>query len=207
MVTALVSTAPLVLSARPVSPSHIQGHPMLVRRLTRSLYRTAACLVRTVGEEQPLRRAAVSAHIAMIVDLLLRHHVDERHVEVRLGALIEALAAWDARGGADDGTVTGMLEELRAMLDGRYGGDRETQPFIARRETAVGHWQRFSHVARTATPAVGRSVQLGYLLETLPVSQRDLWMQLNLPWSTQLAWVVYGERRFLRYRRRLAVDG
>lgn len=204
----------------------------LVHGLLRSLYLGAACLVRSVGDDQPRRRRAVSAHIAMIADMLHHHHHTEdtllwdeleqrapacalhvglmrrQHADMAdlIVELRAALQAWDARGIADDGTLSTLLEKIRATLEQHLGQEEDRILPFADRVFTQAEWDRLGEMGSSHTPKNRLFVQLGYLLQSLPDADRHAWVRANLPAPVRVLWQLVGSRQFLRYRRTLAVN-
>jgi hemerythrin-like domain-containing protein len=204
---------------------------LLVHGLLRSLYRGAACLVRSVGDTQPQRRAHVSAHIAMIADMLHHHHATEdtllwdalekrapacalhvgsmRRQHAAMADLLEelerGLGEWDARAGADDGTVSDVLERIRASLDAHLGAEEAAILPFASRVFTQAEWDRLGEMGSSHTPRALLFVQLGYLVASLPEERRSDWVRANLPLVVRVLWRTVGRRRYLRYRAALGV--
>ncbi|MEW1834220.1 hemerythrin domain-containing protein [Microbacterium sp. NPDC079995] len=222
------------LPATGATPSAVRcdtSDMLLVHRLLRSLYVGAGCLVRTVGDDQPQRRRNVSAHIAMIAGMLHHHHHTEDtllwddlaerapacglHVDamrrqhaamaVLLTDLNAGIDAWDARGGADDGTVSGLLERIRLTLDAHLGQEEELILPFAERVFSQTEWNRLGEMGSAHTPKDLMFIQLGYLIASLPEDRAAHWVASNLPLPARVLWACIGRRQYARYRRGLAV--
>jgi hemerythrin-like domain-containing protein len=229
MATALPSTGAPNPSPAPTCDT---SDMFLVHGLLRSLYLGAACLVRSVGDDQPLRRQNVAAHVAMIADMLHHHHHTEdtllwddlerrapacalhvglmrtQHADMAelLSELTPALDAWNARGGADDGSVSTLLDRIRLTLDTHLGQEEERILPFAQRVFTQEQWNKLGEMGSSHTPRDQLFIQLGYLLASLPEDSRDTWLKANLPAVPRVLWHLIGRRQYARYRAGLGVD-
>jgi hemerythrin-like domain-containing protein len=229
MALALPSTGAVPVG---VAPTCDTDDMRIVHGLLRALYLDAACLVRSVGSDQPARQAAVGRHIGFLVDALSSHHRVEdvllwetleqrapqcalhvgqmrsQHAEMHalLDDLAGPLAAWRLGGGPDDGTVSGLLERIRASLDRHLGDEERLILPVASTTMTQSEWNSLGEMGSRHTPKDMQFVLLGFLLRSLPDAARDAWMRRTLPLPVRVLWTLLGRRRFDRYRAALAVD-
>ncbi len=204
----------------------------VVHGLLRALFLDAPALVRTVGADQPRRRAAVSAHVAFVSAALASHHEVEdvllwddlerrapkcalhvgvmrrQHAEMHdlLATLDLAVAEWDLSGGADDGAVSMQLDRIRAVLEQHLGDEEMWILPVAATTLTQQEWNRLGEMGGSHTPKGTAFILLGYLLRSMPDVDRRAWMQANLPRPVRMIWTLFGRRSFDAYRRSLAVD-
>jgi hemerythrin-like domain-containing protein len=204
----------------------------IVHGLLRALFLDAAALVRTVRADQPRRRDAVSAHVAFVSAALASHHQVEdvllwddlerrapkcalhvglmrrQHAEMHglLMLLDQSVAAWNVLGGADDGSVSAHLDEIRAVLDQHLGDEELWILPIASATLTQEEWNRLGEMGGSHTPKGKAFILLGYLLQSMPQAERGPWMRANMPLPLRLIWALFGRRRFTAYRRTLGVE-
>jgi iron-sulfur cluster repair protein YtfE (RIC family) len=228
MAIALPSTG-----ATSASPRRCDTDDMkLVHGLLTLLFQQAPTLVESVGEEHPRRQRAVAAHIVMISGILHGHHrtedtllwetLEERkpscavhvglmrsqHGEIaRLLDLLDAdVAAWNFRGGADDGAVHGALRKIVEVMEVHLASEEELILPVAQLAMSQREWDLLGESSQKHTAKRVMFVQLGYLIESLPAKTRDAWLRVNLPWPLRAVWALIGKRQYARYRAALTVD-
>jgi iron-sulfur cluster repair protein YtfE (RIC family) len=203
----------------------------LVHGLLTLLFRQAPALVAAVGADQPRRQRAVAAHVAMISGILHGHHRTEdtllwdtletrmpscvvhvglmRSQHDEMARLLDVLdartAAWSARGGADDGTVRGTLDEILAVMEVHLGAEEELILPVAQVAMSQREWDLLGETSQKHTARDAMFVQLGYLIESIPAANRDAFVRANLPWPVRMIWTLIGRRQYARYRAELAV--
>jgi len=204
----------------------------VVHGLLRALFLDASGLVRTIGATQPRRRAAISAHIAFVSTVLAgHHHVEDallwddlarraprcglhvglmrsQHAEMHdlLAALDLSIAAWDLRGGPDDGTVSSHLDSIRTALERHLGDEERWILPVAATTLTQKEWNRLAEMGGEHTPKGKAFILLGYMLRSIPDNDREPWAKANLPLLLRALWRIAGRRTFDAYRRGLAVD-
>lgn len=227
MATALPSTGATAVRQRRCDTDDMK----LVHGLLKLLFREAPELARDVCDGQPRRQRAVSGHIAMISGILHGHHRTEdtllwdtleqrtpscavhvtlmRSQHAEMSQLLEVLdahvAAWAARGGADDGTVQGALAKILELMEAHLGSEEQLILPVAQLAMSQKEWDALGETSQKHTRKDVMFVQLGYLIESLPPENRDAFVRVNLPWPVRMLWSLIGRRQYARYRAEMTV--
>ncbi|WP_129338224.1 hemerythrin domain-containing protein [Cellulomonas endophytica] len=217
------ATAPERLGCDTSDMLHIHG-------LFRRAFVDAPVLVRGVAEGDTDRRDVVLEHVREIADGLHRHHhgedlllwdaLEERapacalHVglmrsqHAAVGELLhrlrEVLPAWARTASAEDReTVACVLDEIRALLLVHLGQEEDRILPTASSVLSQREWDQLAEHGMSSIPKRRLLVQLGWILDSIPVTERAGWLRANLPAPARALWWAVGRRQFAAHRARV----
>jgi hemerythrin-like domain-containing protein len=199
-----------------------------IHRLMRRLFGDAADLVRGVAEGNRQRTEVIANHIAEIAGGLHSHHttedtllwdtLEERspacalHVgqmkaqHEAIGALLDqldaALPAWRASASAvDRERVATILDRVHETLEQHLGQEeREILP-VASATMSQEEWDELARHGMSSVPRDRLLIQLGMMLESMPVEERSGWFKENVPLLPRLLYLLFGRRQFVNHYR------
>lgn len=201
-----------------------------VHQLFRRAFTDAPVLVRGVAPGDVARTRVVAAHVRELAGGLHHHHEGEdlllwdtleqrspgcalhvglmrsQHVAVAdlLGELDAALPAWEADASAPArDEVARRLDALHRLLVQHLGEEEERIMPTAASVMSQREWDQLHAHGMAAIPRNRMLIQLGWILDAVPASERAGWLRTNLPAPARLLWHTVGRRQFAAHRARV----
>jgi hemerythrin-like domain-containing protein len=200
---------------------------VMIHNLYRKSFREAAELIAAAKDGDTARSATFADHLSELAESVHHHHQTEGvtlwdqlevaapgcepHVERMkaehralsgaLDQLTALLPAWRASGSANDRkAVASSLDEAIATLQQHLGDEEETILPIAATSMTQTDWNKIGEMGRAGTPRDKQFVQLGFILDSMPEAEREVWRKKNLPGPVWLLYKLIGKRQYEKHR-------
>jgi hypothetical protein len=201
-----------------------------IHQLFRRAFTDAPALVRGVPAGDTGRMRVVAAHVREVAEGLHHHHEGEdlllwdtleqrapacalhvglmRSQHAGVAALLReldaALPAWEADAAAPArDAVAARLDDLHRLLDLHLGQEEDAIMPTASSVMSQREWDQLHAHGMAAIPRSRMFLQLGWLIDAMPPSERDGWLRTNLPAPVRLLWRTVGRRQFAAHRARV----
>jgi hypothetical protein len=201
-----------------------------IHQLFRRAFTDAPGLVRGVPAGDTARMRVVAAHVREVAEGLHHHHEGEdlllwdtleqrapacalhvglmRSQHAGVAALLReldaALPAWEADASAPArDAVAVRLDDLHRLLDLHLGQEEDAIMPTASSVMSQREWDQLHAHGMAAIPRNRMFLQLGWLVDAMPPSERDGWLRTNLPAPVRLLWRTVGRRQFAAHRARV----
>ncbi len=202
---------------------------IMIHRFIRAMFADAVPAVDRVQDGDRRQAELVAEHVRQVALVLHNHHHGEdmfiwddlaerapacalhvsqmraQHVEVAelLTELDDALPPWSMSGTRHDAeSVLEALARLNSTLD-RHLGQEEAQILpVAAVNFTQPEWDRLAEHGRDTVPRDWAFMQIGFMLDSMPASDRDAFLQ-TLPGFIRMLWTGVGRGQYRRQRARL----
>ncbi|MCU1635485.1 MAG: hemerythrin protein [Cryobacterium sp.] len=207
---------------------------LVIHGLFRRVFTDAPRLVRQVAPGDSQRAGVIGAHVREISGGLHNHHHGEdvhlwdelearspscalhvgrmraQHAGVAelLARLDEAVPSWQAGVDLAAGErVASILDEVREALFTHLGQEEHDILPVASATMSQREWDELGKHGREAIPKNRLLIQLGFILDGFPPSERDAWMKANMPLAARIMYRLVGRRQYESHYRLVYGEG